>query len=77
MDSFPEPVCDIIHQQIRANTGDLLEILLDEINVGGYYEPIRRVARSQDEGPTVLNVIAFGVFGGISVFWVEFKFQKT
>lgn len=31
----------------------------------------------RDKGPTVLNLIAFGAFGGISLFWVEFKFQKT
>lgn len=35
------------------------------------------LTQSQHNGLTVLNVIAFGIFGGISMFWVEFKFQKT
>lgn len=53
-----------------------------KINTGGSNEPIRGCVhslyalQSQHQGPTVLKVITFDIFGGISMFWVEFKFQE-
>lgn len=36
-----------------------------------------QMIKGPTESPTVLNIIAFGIFGGISMFRVEFMFQKT